>query len=82
MMENNQRENAKRIPHDYKEGDLVSKEIPGIKPKLSAPREGPYRVEKVYSNGTIRIRRGHVSERINIRRVQPYHQREGDEEEE
>ena len=40
--------------------------------KLEAPRIGPHKVITVYTNGTIRIQRGHIGERVNIRRVTPY----------
>jgi len=69
---NNARENKSRIPHTYKVGDLVSKRRPGKLPKLRRKREGPFEVIAVFDNGTIRIRRGAVSERLNIRRVDPY----------
>jgi hypothetical protein len=69
---NNRKENKKRIRHKYKVNDKVLLTIPGIKPKLHTPRQGPYKVTRVYTNGTIRIRRGHVTERVNIRRVTPF----------
>ena len=49
---------------------------PGILRKMSTPRTGPHKVEAVYTNGTIRIRKGVVSERVNIRRVHPYRESE------
>ena len=45
--DSNQRENAKRIRHIYKVGDLVSKDRNQIQPKLQRPRDGPYTVEKI-----------------------------------
>ena len=69
---NNARENKSRVPHHYKVGDQVSKRRPGILPKLRRKREGPFEVIAVFDNGTVRIRRGAVSERLNIRRIQPY----------
>jgi hypothetical protein len=51
---NNKGKNMKRIPHNYKVGDKVSKTQPGIQPKLSSKRNGPYDdVIAVYDNGTI-----------------------------
>ena len=47
-------------------------ETPGILRKLSTPRTGPYPVTNVYKNGIIRIRKGIVSERVNIRRISPF----------
>ncbi|CAB9510525.1 Retrotransposon protein [Seminavis robusta] len=69
---NNERENSKRIAHTYSIGDMVSKARPGILRKLRRKRDGPFTVTHVYTNGTIRIRQGAISERINIRRVQPF----------
>jgi transposase InsO family protein len=69
---NNSRENSKRISHDYKIGDKVLIEKPGINRKLSTPRSGPHVVKKVYTNGTVLIQRGAVTERVNIRRLTPY----------
>ena len=37
MKKNNERENAKRIPHQYKVGDKVLLTIPGKRQKLSKP---------------------------------------------
>ena len=69
---NNARENKRRIPHNYKVGDLVSKRRPGILPKLRRKRDGPFEVIAVFDNGTVHIRRGAVTERLNIRRLNPY----------
>jgi hypothetical protein len=72
--ESNQRENAKRIPHTYKVGDLVSKDRNALQPKLHRPRDGPYTIDKVYNNGIIKIRKGVTLEKVSIRRIHPYHQ--------
>jgi hypothetical protein len=69
---NNANENKRRIPHEYKVGDLVTKRRPGILPKLRRKREDPSEVIAVFDNGTVRIRRGAVTERLNIRRIQPF----------
>ena len=73
---NNARENKSRIDHTYKPGDSVALTVPRLQRKVNKPRLGPYTVTKVYTNGTIRIQRGKVSERVNIRRVCPYHHRD------
>lgn len=70
--ESNTRENAKRIAHDYKVGEQVLVDKPGITRKMSSPRHGPYPITKVYTNGTVRISRGAVNEQINVRRLTPY----------
>jgi hypothetical protein len=71
----NQKENKSRIPYEYKVGDQVILETPGIPRKLSTPCTGPYSVTNVYKNGTIRIKKGIVSERVNIRRITPFNQK-------
>ena len=78
MVENNQRENAKRLAHDYKVGDMVSKTRPGILRKLRRKRDGPFLVTKVNDNGTLEIRQGAITECVNIRRLTPYHEEESD----
>ena len=56
-------------------GKKVILEKPGLISKLSAPRTGPYRITHTYTNGTVRIQRGIVNERVNIRRLTPYKER-------
>jgi RNase H-like domain found in reverse transcriptase/Reverse transcriptase (RNA-dependent DNA polymerase)/Integrase zinc binding domain len=73
--QSNSQENQKRIPHTYKIGDKVLLELPGKVRKMSAPREGPYDVVHVSTNGTVRIKRGAVIQRVNIRRLTPYFDR-------
>jgi hypothetical protein len=68
----NQKETKVWIPHEYKIGDQVLLETPGILLKLSTPCTGPYPVANVYKNGTIRIQKGIVSERLNIRVITPF----------
>jgi hypothetical protein len=41
VQQNNKSKNMKRIPHNYKVGDRVSKTRPGIQPKLSSKRDDP-----------------------------------------
>ena len=72
MKRNNDRENRSRIDHEYKVGDKVLLTKPGIIPKLEKPRKGPYNLVRVYTNGTVRIQRGAITERVNIRRISPY----------
>ena len=71
---NNQRENAKRIEHDWKVGDKALLENDKSNPrKYEQPRDGPFIVRQVHCNGTVTIQRGPVLDRLNIRRVKPYH---------
>ena len=73
IQRNNISENAKRKEHHYQVGDKIlltnSRKNPN---KMDPPRSGPFLVESVYSNGTLRIQRGAISERVNIRRVTPF----------
>jgi hypothetical protein len=69
----NKRENSKRLPYTYNVGDQVTIEVPGITRKLSGPRTGPHTITKIYTNGTVRVKHGIISERMNIRRIQPFH---------
>ena len=68
----NKRENAKRVDYDWQVGDLclIKKDYHGeIIRKVEFPNEGPYKIIQVHTNGTVRIQRGKVTERINIRRL-------------
>ena len=69
---NNEQENAKCIPHTYKIGDLVL--LKKDSRKYECSRQGPYKITKIYTNGTVTIKKGAVYERINIRRLQPYYE--------
>ena len=78
IQQNNRRENAKRIPHQYSVGDkVVVKQDPSH--KFGTDRyKGPYTVTQVYNNGTVRLEQhtnngGVVSQTWNIRNVFPYH---------
>jgi hypothetical protein len=53
----NQKENKSQIPYEYKVGDQVLLETPGILRKLSTPRTGTYPVTNVCNNGKIRIQK-------------------------
>ena len=68
----NFRENAKWVSHDYAIGDWVYVEMTGIYQKLDYNKQGPYRITEVFTNGTVRVQRRQVNERINIRRLKPH----------
>ena len=69
----NKRGNAKRIDFDYKVGQKAYVVITDIHHrKLHGPKKGPYLITEVYTNGNVRIQRGAVNERINIRRLEPH----------
>jgi hypothetical protein len=77
IRQNNQRENAKRIPHDYQVGDKVRVATQHNR-KYGEPKySGPYTVVRTYDNGTVRLqqntqRGGVVEQTWNIRNVFPY----------
>ena len=67
------RENSKWLNIEYKEGDLVLLNKPGILPnkKLGLPRARPYLIGKVHDHGTvstIAISMA-VTDRVKIRRL-------------
>ena len=73
---NNERENAKRVPHTYQVGDSVKVDQP-LHRKYGTPKyKGPYTVDRVNDNGTLRLRvpkgTGAVYETWNIRNIHPY----------
>jgi hypothetical protein len=68
----NKRENLNRMKHKYNVGDRIILRKPGIQRKLSAPKEGPYTILHVGTNGTVKIQRGIVHERINISNIESF----------
>ena len=69
---NNQRENRKRIPYNYKIGDKVIVKGEQSAKYANAAYRGPYTVTAVNNNGTVRIDMGIINDVINIRNVHPY----------
>jgi hypothetical protein len=69
----NQRENTKQIDYDYKAGDKVLVINKGILCKAeSAYGKEPWTITTVHTNGTIRIQCKIKTERLSIRRVEPF----------
>jgi hypothetical protein len=54
---------------------MVLVDVAGIRQKLDAPRHGPYKITETFTNGTVRIQRGIVNDRINTRRITPFTER-------
>jgi hypothetical protein len=54
----NKSENLNRIKHTYNVGDRILLRKPGLPRKLSAPKEGPYTILEVGTNGMVKIQRG------------------------
>ena len=71
---NNIQENSKRIPYTYQVGDKVLVDLGDVKTKFDPKYEGPFSVVQVNNNGTVRIRKGAVSETVNIRIIHPYNE--------
>ncbi|KAL7548106.1 LOW QUALITY PROTEIN: hypothetical protein ACHAWF_011395 [Thalassiosira exigua] len=69
---NNARENARRIDYDYRVGQKILLTRDGTLRKSDLKYDGPSTVTEVYTNSTVRIQRGTVNERLNIRRIVPY----------
>ena len=66
ILYNNARENSKRISHDYKVGKYAYILKDGQYRKLEGDKKGPFRITEVFSNGTVRLQKGFVNERLNI----------------
>ena len=68
------RENKKRRRFDYQINKKVLKKVHDPT-KLGTRTQGPYKIEQVHTNGTLTIQfRPGITERINIRRVIPFHE--------
>ena len=48
----------------------------GILRKVEDKNKGPYLITQVHHNGTVRIQRGTINERLNVRRLTPYFERD------
>ena len=80
---NNLQENKNRIDFDYQIGDKVTKKNDYLKinKKADLSNKEPCCVVEAFNNRTVIIRRNNVEELINIRRVDPYFNRDGIKEE-
>jgi hypothetical protein len=77
IVQNNKRENAKRIDHTYAVNDKVMVEQDPNRKHGENRYKGPYTVTNVYDNGAVRLRQrtqqgGAVFQTWNIRKVFPY----------
>jgi hypothetical protein len=72
IIQNNRRENKVRIPHDYKVGDEVLYRNDYLAKYSQDPYDGPYRIVRVNTNGTVRLEMGAVTDTVNIRLIKPY----------
>ena len=70
--QNNERENTRRIKHNYKVGDKVLLLTHRLDPKMKL-HQGPYEVTGYNKeSGTLHISRRNYRDSINIRLVRPY----------
>jgi hypothetical protein len=72
IITNNKRENMKRISHTYKVGDEVLYRNDYLAKYSQDPYDGPYRIVRVNTNGTVRLKMGAVTDTVNIRLIKPY----------
>ena len=68
----NLRKNLNRVDYNYAVNQQVYTKNDGTHCKLDSPKQGPFPITDIFTNGTVRIQRGHVNERINIRRLEPH----------
>ena len=66
------------MDYDYKVGDKILIVKDGILPKAESPKQKEvWTITTVHINGTIRVTHGTKSERLNVRRVEPYFENGG-----
>ena len=71
-MRDNLRENKRRIAYNYQPDDMVYVTSDDITRKLSSSKRGPFKILRVYTNGTVTLQiSDNVEETVNIRRLQP-----------
>jgi len=70
--QNNQKENSRRIPYQYKVGDKVLYQTLTKSKYGENPYSGPFTVLQVNGNGTVHLSMGAFTEVVNIRLIRPY----------
>ena len=76
IIQNNKRENKTRKPYVYSVGDTVMVRLDPSRKHGTPKYEGPYTIERVYDNGTVRLTKdapdgGAVRQTWNIRNTEP-----------
>ncbi|GMF57006.1 unnamed protein product [Phytophthora fragariaefolia] len=72
ILQDNERENLKRVQHFYRVGDNVMLRVPARERKKTDPVSmGPYVVKAVHDNGTVMLDTGAAEYLTNIRRIFP-----------
>jgi hypothetical protein len=73
MIRDNAKENAKRLDHEFKEGDQVMlKNDEQRRGKFDRRKFGPFTIQEVRSNGTVILNKGTYYETVNTRRIVPF----------
>ena len=68
------RANFRRRSYDYKVDDEILILLDNPTTTLDDSGRGPYTIIQVHANGTVTFQRTmHITERINIRRIKPFH---------
>ena len=62
----------KEFPIIIKVGDKVLYRIESVSKYSENPYEGPYEIVHVNTNGTVRLKKGAVTDTVNIRLFKPY----------
>ena len=70
---NNIKENKRRIPHQYHVGDAILIKNDQRTKYGADAYDGPFEITEVRDNGTVRVRKGRVTDTYNIRMITPYH---------
>ena len=70
--QNNAKENSKRIPHQYKPEDLVLVKNEQSTKFGKDAYNGPWTIQEVRNNGTVKISKGLISDIYNICNITPY----------
>jgi len=73
MHQNNSNEN-KKIPHQYKVGDKVLYLIQTQSKYSKNLYKGPYEITKIKNNGIVQLCMGATYEMVNIKLFRPYFQ--------
>ena len=68
----NVQEKDRLVTHDYAIHDQVYVKMTGIYRKLDYKKQGPYIITEVFKNGTFRVQRRPVNERINTIQLKPH----------
>ena len=68
------KENASRIPHQYKEDDkVIIQDYVGEHRRLERPTLGPYTITRTFpKTGNVEVQRDRYREVVNIRNFIPY----------